>query len=169
MFLLAPACVRAHRCVHSLYVLLTTTAAAAAAAAATISSTLPATHNSDGVCRVWDARTKACVHVLSGHTNTVCAIQSQSADPQVITGSVDTHVRLWDLAAGKATAVLTHHKKSVRALALHPTEFTFASGGADSIRKWRFPDGDFLQVSVVLKHGLCGGGWVGGWCAMWRL
>ena len=113
------------------------------------SNPYPLHFSSDGVCRVWDARTKTCVHVLSGHTNTVCAIQSQSADPQVVTGSVDTHVRLWDLAAGKATAVLTHHKKSVRALALHPTEFAFASGGADSIRKWRFPDGDFLQACLL--------------------
>jgi pleiotropic regulator 1 len=27
-------------------------------------------------------------------------------------------------------ATLTHHKKSVRALALHPSEFSFASGSA---------------------------------------
>ena len=41
---------------------------------------------------------------------------------QVITGSHDSTIRLWDLAAGKTMSVLTNHKKSVRALALHPTE-----------------------------------------------
>ena len=41
---------------------------------------------------------------------------------QVLTGSHDCTIRLWDLAAGKTKAVLTNHKKSVRALAMHPTE-----------------------------------------------
>ena len=41
---------------------------------------------------------------------------------QVLTGSHDCTIRLWDLAAGKTKAVLTNHKKSVRALTMHPTE-----------------------------------------------
>lgn len=41
---------------------------------------------------------------------------------QVLTGSHDCTIRLWDLAAGKTKAVLTNHKKSVRALAMHPSE-----------------------------------------------
>ena len=58
---------------------------------------------------------------------------------------MDTHIRLWDLVAGKTSSILTHHKKSVRALALHPTEFSFASGAADNIKKWQFPKGKFMQ------------------------
>ena len=64
--------------------------------------------------------------------------------------------------------VLTNHKKSVRSLALHPTDFTFASGGAglflhcfspflmvqlcfstsfitDNIKKWELPDSKFMK------------------------
>lgn len=33
-------------------------------------------------------------HVLSGHTQTVSSLVCQEADPQVITGSLDSHVRL---------------------------------------------------------------------------
>eukprot|EP01094_Clydonella_sp_ATCC50884_P021188 TRINITY_DN4604_c0_g1_i1.p1 TRINITY_DN4604_c0_g1~~TRINITY_DN4604_c0_g1_i1.p1 ORF type:complete len:511 (-),score=133.16 TRINITY_DN4604_c0_g1_i1:228-1673(-) len=99
----------------------------------------------DSVCRVWDIRTKACVHVLGGHSNTVCDIVSQSLDPQVITSSMDSTIRLWDLAAGKVQTVLTNHKKSVRAMVLHPEEFTFASGSPDNIKKWQLPKGKFLQ------------------------
>ena len=55
--------------------------------------------------------------------------------------------RLWDLAAGKTLTQLTHHKKSVRALAVHPTEFSFASGsaGGNNIKKWKCPEGTFVH------------------------
>ena len=33
-----------------------------------------------------------------------------------------------------------HHKKSVRALALHPTKFIFASGSADNLKQWKMPE-----------------------------
>ncbi|KAH6630636.1 WD40-repeat-containing domain protein [Chaetomium sp. MPI-SDFR-AT-0129] len=99
----------------------------------------------DGVARVWDMRTRSNVHVLSGHTGTVADLVCQEADPQVITGSLDSTVRLWDLAAGKTMGVLTHHKKGVRALATHPTEFTFATGSTGSIKQWKCPEGAFMQ------------------------
>lgn len=99
----------------------------------------------DGVARVWDMRTRSNIHVLSGHTGTVSDLVCQEADPQVITGSLDSTVRMWDLAAGKTMGVLTHHKKGVRALATHPTEFTFATGSTGSIKQWKCPEGAFMQ------------------------
>ncbi|KAI9883219.1 MAG: pre-mRNA-splicing factor prp46 [Watsoniomyces obsoletus] len=99
----------------------------------------------DGVARVWDMRTRSAVHVLSGHKGTVSDVKCQEADPQVITSSLDSMVRLWDLAAGKTMGVLTHHKKGVRALAVHPREFTFASGSTGSIKQWKCPEGAFMQ------------------------
>ena len=99
----------------------------------------------DGVARVWDKRTRSNIHVLSGHKGTVSDVKCQEADPQVITSSLDSTVRLWDLAAGKTMGVLTHHKKGVRALAIHPKEFTFASGSTGSIKQWKCPEGAFMQ------------------------
>lgn len=99
----------------------------------------------DGVARVWDMRTRSNIHVLSGHKQTVSDLQCQETDPQVITSSLDATVRLWDLAAGKTMGVLTHHKKGVRALAVHPTEWTFASGSTNSIKQWKCPEGAFMQ------------------------
>ncbi|TVY37715.1 Pre-mRNA-splicing factor [Lachnellula subtilissima] len=99
----------------------------------------------DGVARVWDMRTRSNIHVLAGHKGTVSELKCQEADPQVITASLDSTVRLWDLAAGKTMGVLTHHKKGVRALAVHPKEFTFASGSTGSIKQWKCPEGAFMQ------------------------
>ncbi|KAI5920765.1 WD40-repeat-containing domain protein [Camillea tinctor] len=98
----------------------------------------------DGVARVWDMRTRSNIHVLAGHRGTVADVKCQESDPQVISASLDSTVRLWDLAAGKTMSVLTHHKKGVRALALHPTEFTFATGSTGSIKQWKCPEGAFM-------------------------
>ncbi len=117
----------------------------------------------DASARVWDMRTKAQIHALTGHTGTVSDVKCQESDPQVVTGSMDSTVRwatpeylalssqfflirLWDLAAGKTMTTLTHHKKSVRALAIHPTEYSFASGsaGGNNIKKWKCPEGAFV-------------------------
>jgi pleiotropic regulator 1 len=50
------------------------------------------------------------------------------------------------LAAGKTMVTLTHHKKSVRAVAIHPTEYSFATGsaGGNNIKKWKCPEGAFV-------------------------
>lgn len=99
----------------------------------------------DGVVRVWDMRSRSNIHVLAGHKGTVADVKCQETDPQVISASLDSTVRLWDLAAGKTMGVLTHHKKGVRALAVHPKEFTFASGSTGSIKQWKCPEGAFMQ------------------------
>lgn len=99
----------------------------------------------DSTCRVWDIRTKAPIHVLSGHTMTVACIGTQNSNPQVITGSHDNTVRLWDLGLGKTISTLTNHKKSIRSMVIHPQEYTFATAAADNVKKWKFPDGTFMQ------------------------
>jgi pleiotropic regulator 1 len=66
-------------------------------------------------------------------------------DPQVITASHDSTIKLWDLAAGKCMTTLTHHKKGVRALAACPREATFVSASADCLKKWQLRDGKFLK------------------------
>ena len=52
---------------------------------------------------------------------------------------------MWDLTAGRAYTTLTHHKKSVRAMCLHPRKFIFASGSADNLKQWKMPEGTFMK------------------------
>ena len=84
------------------------------------------TTDRDASARVWDIRTKAQTHVLTEHTVTVADVTYQESDQQVITGSVDTVERLWDLATGKMMTARMHYK-SVRA---RPTEYSFANASA---------------------------------------
>ncbi|KAF9026501.1 pre-mRNA-splicing factor prp46 [Haplosporangium bisporale] len=70
---------------------------------------------------------------------------------------MDSTVRLWDLAAGKTMTTLTHHKKSVRAMTLHPTEFTFATASPDNIKQWKCPEGQFMR-NFEGPGGATGGG-----------
>ncbi|KAI3729309.1 hypothetical protein L6452_17963 [Arctium lappa] len=100
----------------------------------------------DSVCRVWDIRSKMQIHALSGHRDTVCSVFTRSTDPQIVTGSHDSTIKFWDLRyGGRTMATLTHHKKSVRAFAHHPTEDTFASASADNIKKFSLPGGEFMH------------------------
>jgi pleiotropic regulator 1 len=64
---------------------------------------------------------------------------------QVVTGSMDSTIRTWDLAKGTTINVLTHHKKSVRALALHPSEPMMVSASPDNIKQWQLPETKFLK------------------------
>ncbi|OEH75142.1 wd g-beta repeat-containing protein [Cyclospora cayetanensis] len=97
----------------------------------------------DAVVRVWDMRTKQSIYTLAGHTGTIMKVQMQTLMPHIVSGSQDKMVRLWDLSAGKCQATLTNHKKSVRSLAIHPTEYSFVTCGADRVKVWRSPLGVF--------------------------
>eukprot|EP00054_Salpingoeca_dolichothecata_P026946 m.194844 g.194844 ORF g.194844 m.194844 type:complete len:467 (-) comp25814_c0_seq2:92-1492(-) len=99
----------------------------------------------DSTVRIWDMRTKSQIHCLTGHSNTVGTLVTNASDPQIISGSHDSTIRLWDLAAGKSMCTLTNHKKSIRSLAMHPKEYTFASGAPDNIKQWYLPSGKFIQ------------------------
>ena len=60
---------------------------------------------------------------------------------QVLTGSSDHMVKLWDIRTGKNAVTLTMHKKSVRAMVKHPRETSFASASPDNIKKFQLPEG----------------------------
>ena len=55
-------------------------------------------------------------------------------------------IKFWDIRTHGCTKTLTHHKKGIRAMALHPHEYTFASGGSDKLRVWKCPEGHQLRT-----------------------
>nr|GME09363.1 protein pleiotropic regulatory locus 1-like [Ipomoea batatas] len=108
---------------------------------------------------------KKQTHIFSaGHDNTISSVFTPPLDPQVITASHDSTIKFWDLRYANTTlATLTHHKKSVRAMALHPKEDNaFASASADNIKKFNLPRGEFLQ-GVMATGGDNGSLWFWDW------
>jgi len=99
----------------------------------------------DSVVRVWDIRTRHQVLSLEGHTDIVNSVAMQSDEPQLLSASTDATVRLWDIVAGKSYSVLTNHKKGIRALRLHPVEYTFVTASQDNLKLWKGPEGTFLR------------------------
>jgi pleiotropic regulator 1 len=103
------------------------------------------TGSRDRSVKVWDLRSRAAVFTWHNHTATVHTVAAQATEPQIMSGSADSTIRLWDLVAGKTRTTLTNHSKGVRDLLLHPTENTMLSAGADNIKRWKFPDGNFMN------------------------
>lgn len=113
-----------------------------------------ATAGRDAVVRLWDVRSRSEIMTLRGHKGPINKLKCIASDPQIVSSSNDATVRLWDIVAGKASNILTHHKRGVRDIALHPTEFSFASCCTDDIRSWKLPEGSLLTNFGSDKTGI---------------
>ncbi|KAJ1563604.1 hypothetical protein HK405_001439, partial [Cladochytrium tenue] len=72
----------------------------------------------DKTIRRWDVQSRACVQVLTGHTDFVkCLLLS---GPTLYSGSSDRSIRAWDAASGRTAATATwagEHTRGIEALA----------------------------------------------------
>lgn len=100
----------------------------------------------DRLVRLWDTRTGSCVHAMQGHRDAVTSLAAQGVEPQLLSGSIDSTIRLWDIVAGRSRTVLTHHSRPVKSLCMHPVDLAFLSAGVDAVRKWKLPEGIFVQA-----------------------
>ncbi|EPQ60264.1 WD40 repeat-like protein [Gloeophyllum trabeum ATCC 11539] len=116
-------------------------------------STYLASGSADGVVKVWDFLRGFPTHVFKGHGGVVSALAFNfPRDPsavgyqekmQLITGSADTRIRIFDLSAASAAAktgasskpeaVLEGHVSVPRGLDVSPDGKWLVSGGRDSV------------------------------------
>ncbi|THU80749.1 WD40 repeat-like protein [Dendrothele bispora CBS 962.96] len=111
-------------------------------------STYFASGSADGVVKVWDIVRGYVTHVFKGHGGVVSALAfnypqdtsfvGQQQSMQLITASVDTRIRVFDLFGqsrntGKATVVLEGHVSVPRGLDVSPDGRWLVSGGRDSV------------------------------------
>ena len=64
----------------------------------------------DKTARLWDARTGALLHTLSGHTDRMNSAAFSPDGSRVVTASFDNTARLWDARTGAALATLSGHR-----------------------------------------------------------
>jgi len=115
------------------------------------SSTYLASGSADGVVKVWDIKRGYVTHIFKGHGGIVSALKFNfPRDPsivtpqntlQLITASVDTRIRIFDLTtiaskdqgALRPIAVLEGHVSVPRGLDVTPDGKWLISGGRDSV------------------------------------
>ena len=99
----------------------------------------------DAVAQVLDMQTKMSLHMLTGHEHTFASLLTKLMIPQIIAGSHDNTIKMWDLIMGKCFTTLTHHQKSISALVQPSFKHTFMSGATDCLKKWQGKDGCFIK------------------------
>ncbi|KAF9225553.1 U3 small nucleolar RNA-associated protein [Gyrodon lividus] len=114
-------------------------------------STYLASGSADGIVKVWDISTTHVTHVFKGHGGVVSALKfnfprnpsivTSERTLQLVTASVDTRIRLFDLMATsrneqgalRPIAVLEGHVSVPRGLDVTPDGKWLISGGRDSV------------------------------------
>ncbi|KAF8440116.1 hypothetical protein BGX38DRAFT_1251047 [Terfezia claveryi] len=86
--------------------------------------------------------------VLSGHQGTVSDVKCQDADPQVITGSMDSLCDYGILPRESLWLSLPITRRVFVAQQYILKYSRFASGSAQSIKQWKCPEGAFIFEGV---------------------
>ncbi|CAI9106775.1 OLC1v1005994C2 [Oldenlandia corymbosa var. corymbosa] len=87
----------------------------------------------DGDARIWDATSRRCLIVLTGHTLAVTCVK-WGGDGVIYTGSQDCTIKVWETTQGKLIRELKGHGHWVNSLALS-TEYVLRTGAFDHTGK----------------------------------
>ncbi|HEY9628236.1 MAG TPA: serine/threonine-protein kinase [Coleofasciculaceae cyanobacterium] len=105
------------------------------------------TAESDYGLHLWALPTGAALQTLSGHTDTVTALDVSQDGRLLVSGSKDRTLRLWDTTSGKPIWSIEAHAGAVAAIAISPDGQSIASSGEDgTLRVWNLQTGAPLHT-----------------------
>jgi WD40 repeat protein len=89
----------------------------------------------------------AALQTLEGHSSSVSSVAFSPDGKQVVSGSDDQTVKLWDTATGAALQTLKGHSGSVTSVAFSPDGKQIVSSSSDrTVRLWDRATGTALQT-----------------------
>jgi WD40 repeat protein len=101
----------------------------------------------DLTVRLWDAGTRAPLHTLEGHSDSVHSVAFSPDGKLVASGSDDLTVRLWDAGTGAPLHTLKGHLGSATSVAFSPDGKLVASGLDDhTVGLWDAGTGALLHT-----------------------
>ena len=94
----------------------------------------------DGIARLWSCTASSneepCLRSFVGHEGAVTAVDVVDR-VTVLTGSVDSHVRVWDAISTTCLRTYVDHTKRVTDISVAYDDFTFITSSADrTIKMW---------------------------------
>ncbi|MEO1444714.1 MAG: NB-ARC domain-containing protein, partial [Cyanobacteria bacterium J06635_11] len=98
---------------------------------------------------------KSHISTLQGHQNWVCSVAFSPDGTQLVSGSADRTIRLWDVGTGECLKTLSGHGNWVMSVAFSPDGTQLVSGSADrTIRLWDVSTGECLNTLSGHGHGV---------------
>ncbi|KAJ8446087.1 hypothetical protein Cgig2_017589 [Carnegiea gigantea] len=128
--------------------------------------TLIVTGSKDNSVRLWEAETRKCIGVGTGHMGAVGAVAfSKKQRNFVVSGSSDHTIKVWSFdgligdyeepSSIKAKAVVAAHDKDINSLAVAPNDSYICSGSQDRTAcVWKLPDLVFVVKFKGHKRGI---------------
>ncbi|MEM6597947.1 MAG: NB-ARC domain-containing protein [Cyanobacteria bacterium P01_C01_bin.69] len=98
---------------------------------------------------------KSHISTFQGHKNWVCSVAFSPDGTQLVSGSADRTIKLWDVATGECLQTLEGHSNWVMSVAFSPDGTQLVSGSADrTIKLWDGATGECLQTLEGHQHGV---------------
>ena len=96
---------------------------------------------------IYDAKTFVEVALLTGHTGHVNSVAFSPDGQTLISGAIDSTVRMWNVHTSQLLHTLDEHTQSVNSVAFSPDGKILASGGSDyRVRLWDANTGQLLRT-----------------------
>jgi dynein assembly factor with WDR repeat domains 1 len=97
-----------------------------------------ATASADGIARIYNVFTGACVSLLQGHENEISKISFNPQGNKIITASSDKTCRIWSVDTGNELQVLEGHEDEIFSCAFNYEGDTIITGSKDNTcRIWK--------------------------------